>query len=194
MIGDTRKRRVAFFGGSFDPPHVGHVLAVHYVLCVGGFDRVVVVPVFAHAFDKALAPFEHRLRMCELALTHLRRVEVSPIERELGVPTLTLRTLQQLQSMHEDWALRLVIGADVLPELHKWHAFDQVQNLAPPYILGRRGAESVDAPHAYLPEVSSTKVRELLRLGSSGEANRRVEAMVPRSVLDYIRAQHLYES
>jgi nicotinate-nucleotide adenylyltransferase len=68
--------KVACYGGSFDPPHVAHVLLAAYVLTVEAFERVLVMPVFSHAFDKQLAPFEHRLRMCELAMGWLPRVEV----------------------------------------------------------------------------------------------------------------------
>ena len=55
------------FGGSFDPPHVAHVMAAAYALSAGAFDRLLVVPVFAHAFDKRLESFEHRVKLCELA-------------------------------------------------------------------------------------------------------------------------------
>jgi len=64
------------FGGSFDPPHVAHVLAASYALAVGNFERLLAVPVYRHAFDKKLASFEHRVAMCELAFAELPRVEV----------------------------------------------------------------------------------------------------------------------
>src|SRR5688572_21772618 len=113
---------VAFYGGSFDPPHVAHVLAASYVLATGAFERVLVVPVPAHALDKRLAPFEDRVEMCELALGWLPGVEVSRIEQSLPLPSRTLYTLKALKSAHPDWSLRLVIGADVLLETQKWHA------------------------------------------------------------------------
>ena len=80
---DTRTR-VALFGGSFNPPHMGHVLAVAYVLGVGLVDRVLVVPVFEHALGKQLVPFQHRLEMARRAFGWLPRVEVSTIEEQLG--------------------------------------------------------------------------------------------------------------
>src|SRR5262245_26957550 len=102
--------RVAFYGGSFDPPHVAHVLAAAYMLAVG-FERVLVVPVFGHAFDKVLAPFEHRVKMCELCLSPFAGVEVSSIEASLGKPSRTLYTLRALSELHPDWQFRLAIGA-----------------------------------------------------------------------------------
>lgn len=182
---------VAFYGGSFNPPHVAHLLAAAYMRSVGGFDRVLVVPVFSHAFDKRLAPFEHRAHMCELALGWLPGVEVSRVEQSLETPSLTLRTLQHLQSEHPDWQLRLVIGSDVLFESHKWHAFDQIRRIAPPYVVGRVGFPHPDAPAAVLPDVSSTRIRELF-LRDDDESRAELEAFVPRDVLRYARQHGLY--
>ncbi|HEY3495399.1 MAG TPA: hypothetical protein VGK73_11960, partial [Polyangiaceae bacterium] len=56
--------KVAVYGGSFDPPHVAHRLTADYVLAVGGFDRLIVLPVHQHAFGKQLAAFEDRLELC----------------------------------------------------------------------------------------------------------------------------------
>ncbi|MCA9583651.1 MAG: nicotinate (nicotinamide) nucleotide adenylyltransferase, partial [Myxococcales bacterium] len=72
--------RIAVFGGSFDPPHVSHALVASYVLGGGEVDELYIVPTWRHALDKSFkAPFEHRLRMCELAFAHLRRVSVLAI-------------------------------------------------------------------------------------------------------------------
>lgn len=183
---------VAFYGGSFNPPHVAHVLAASYVLATGAFEKLLVVPVHAHALDKQLAPFDDRARMCELALGWLPNVEVSSIERELPLPSRTLYTLQALQERHPDWRMRLVIGADVLLETQKWHAFERVAQLAPPLILGRVGVQHPEAPPPILPDVSSTRVRELLARRSDPEAARELERLVPRAVLDYVAEHHLY--
>jgi nicotinate-nucleotide adenylyltransferase len=183
---------VAFYGGSFNPPHVAHVLAVAYLRAVAGFDRVVVVPVFAHAFDKQLVDFEHRVRMCELAIEPFSCVEVSREEESLEVPSLTIRTLDSLRRKHPNWQLRLVIGADVLYEARRWHAFEQVTQLAPPYVLGRSGVQHPDAPAAVLPDISSTRVRELLAGRSVPRVRAELERYVPRRVLEYIDGNALY--
>ena len=57
---------VALLGGSFNPPHVGHLLAAHYVRATQGVDEVWLMPAYHHPFGKALADFEHRAAMCEL--------------------------------------------------------------------------------------------------------------------------------
>ena len=192
------RRRVAVFGGSFNPPHAAHVLAVAYALSAAPVDEVLVVPVYQHPFSKELAPFDDRLAMCRLAVGWLPRVEVSAVERELGGESLTLRTLEHLAAEHPDWAMRLLVGADVIADLPKWHRFERVAALAPPIVLGRGGvttpadgpvtAPPLDVAEISLPRVSSTEVREAL-------AARDLEAVrwrLPTTVVDYIVERGLY--
>ncbi len=185
--------RVAVYGGSFDPPHVAHALAVAYLLVAGRFERVVAVPVFSHAFDKALAPFDDRVRMCELALGFTPRAEVSRVEERLEPPSYTLHTVERLAREHPDWRLELVVGSDVLGETHRWHQFSRLVDLAPLHVLGRRGFPHPEAPPAVLPEVSSTRVRALLASPPSPEVERELGALVPGAVLDHVRTRRLYQ-
>lgn len=180
--------RVAVFGGSFNPPHVAHVLACKLVLSVEDVDRVLVVPAYMHPFAKALAPFEDRAAMCELAMAWIPCVEVSRVEAELGGESRTLRTLETLSNAHPDWRLRLVIGADILAEASRWFGFDAIEKIAPPIVLGRAGVGAPGATTALLPEVSSTQVRAAIARGAWNE----VDKLVPREVLAYARARGLY--
>ena len=192
---DLRRRMrksVAIYGGSFDPPHVSHVLAAVSALKLGGFERVLVVPVFEHAFHKQLTAFEHRTRMCELAFSGIADVEVSPLERNLSTPSLTLRTLEHLAVLHPDWQMRLLVGSDVLGDTAKWHAFDRISELAPPYVVARPGYEHPNSQAALLPDVSSTRIREALKAPAAPEHAALLAASVPREVLEYIAAHRLY--
>ena len=185
--------RVAIFGGSFNPPHVAHVLAIAWVLSTQDVGRVLVVPTFVHPFAKPLAPYEDRLAMCELAMGWLRtsagaRVEVSRVEEELGGESRTLHTLKHLRAAHPDWSMRLVIGADLLLEADKWFRWGDVQRIAPPLVLGRGGVCVDGAPAAVLPTVSSTDVRAKIAAGDWDA----VAAIVPRGVVDYVKQHGLY--
>jgi nicotinate-nucleotide adenylyltransferase len=176
----------AVFGGSFDPPHVGHVLAVSYVLSVYPVDRLVVVPVYRHPFNKDLTDFSHRLSMCELAFRDLRRIEVSDIERQLGAQSRTLTTIEAMLARDAETSLRLVIGADVLADRDKWYRFDRIAELAPPIVLGRAGVQHPEAPLAVLPEVSSSEVRRRCAAGLA------IEGLLPHVVAGYITQHCLY--
>ena len=179
---------VGVFGGSFNPPHIAHVLACAVVLSTEEVDVLLVVPAFRHPFGKPLEPFDDRVTMCELAVAWMPHVEISRIEEELGGESRTLRTLEHLSKAHPDYALRLVIGADVLADAPRWFGFQAIAELAPPIVLGRAG---VHVPHpgpALLPDVSSTRVREAIARGDWDEAAK----LVPRKVLAHIRARGLY--
>jgi nicotinate-nucleotide adenylyltransferase len=184
--------RIGVYGGSFDPPHVAHVLLAAYALSVGRFERILVVPVFAHAFDKNLAAFEHRVRMCQLAFAPLPQVQISRIESELPTPNRTLVTLQALKAHYPGADLNLLVGGDVLTEANKWHAFDEIVRLAPLFVVGRSGVEAPGASGVQLPPVSSTRVRELLAKGDAPGSLAELGELVPAPVLDYAREHRLY--
>lgn len=179
-------RTAALFGGSFNPPHIGHVLAVAYLLSATEVDEVWVVPVFEHAFGKELASYDDRRQMCELAFGWMTGVRILDIERELGGESRTLFTVEALRERHPDVQLRLAIGSDVLDDLPQWHRFDRIAELAPPIVLGRAGHPHQDAPVAVLPEVSSTEVREAARAGED------LTGTVARRVAQYILERGLF--
>jgi nicotinate-nucleotide adenylyltransferase len=176
--------RVAVYGGSFNPPHVAHQLALTYVLGTARVDEVWMVPTFKHPFDKALAPFSDRATMCELAASPFKAVRVVRIEEELGGESFTLRTVRALMERHPDHRFSLVIGADLLAERERWHGWPELKELVPFVVVGRAG--SPEAGGVALPAVSSTIVR---RRAGQGEP---IDTLVAVDVADYIRARGLY--
>lgn len=181
--------RVGIFGGSFNPPHVAHVLAAAYVLSCCEIDRLLVVPAYQHPFAKALTPFSDRLEMCRRAFRDLARVEISAVEEQLGGESRTVRTLEHLHGEHPEWRMRLVVGADVVHEMDRWWSPERVKQLAPPIVLGRIGiAPPPDFEHAprVLPEVSSSAIRTALARGVPQDD------LLPRAVVEYIAERGLY--
>jgi nicotinate-nucleotide adenylyltransferase len=184
--------KVAVYGGSFDPPHVAHRLTADYVLSIENFERLIVLPVHQHAFGKKLASFEDRLELCRRGFEGLPGVEVSALEAELPAPNYTERTLQALLERNPGFELRLVLGSDVLAETAGWHDFGRVSVLAPPFVLNRIGHERPELGPPVLPDVSSTRVRELLGRRDEPAAARELDWLLPRRVLEYIRERSLY--
>jgi len=177
---------IGVFGGSFNPPHLSHVLALAVVHARFDVERLIVVPTFQHPFAKSLAPYDDRVRMCELAMGWLPRVEVSRVEEELGGESRTLRTLERLREIHPGKTFRFIMGADIVLESNKWFGFPRIVEIAEPIVLGRVGVAFEGAPVPVLPAISSTEVRNKI---ASGEA---VDELVPASVVDYARAKRLY--
>jgi nicotinate-nucleotide adenylyltransferase len=174
--------RVAFYGGSFDPPHVGHLLSAVYALSLG-FEKVLVVPVYEHAFGKQMAPFDARVALCRACFAGIAGVEVSELEATLDRPSYTVRTLERIAKDHPEWELRTLVGSDVLAETHAWREFSRVEALAPLFVLPRVGHEVPGLGPAVLPEVSSSEVRTLLAdRKRSPAAQARLARLVPEAV------------
>lgn len=179
--------RIGILGGTFDPPHLGHLGLVDTALASGQLDRALLVPCLAHALGKAPASFEHRLAMCRLLVAGEPRAEVSDAERALATPGRTLELLGVLGERHPEAILRLVAGADIWFERDRWYRFDEVARLAPPLWVGRRGVPPIPEPTLPAPpEVSSGDVRAALAAG------KRPEHLVPAAVLDYVAMHGLY--
>src|SRR3954452_5783134 len=177
--------RVALFGGSFNPPHVGHQLVGLEVLEADAVDELWLIPCSKHPFDKALAPFEDRLAMCELAAAALGpRARVSDCERQLGGESRTLRTVKALLAQHPAAELSLVIGGDIEAELDSWYGADELRRLCRFIVVARSGFAGAAGP--VMPAVSSSEVRQRLAAGQP------VDRLLPRAVLDYIRQRKLY--
>jgi len=182
---------VALFGGSFDPPHVAHQMACVLALASETVEKVWLVPTFEHAFGKAMAPFDDRVAMCELAARPFGgRVEVSRIEEEVararGAESRTYHTLVHLAATRPEVKFRLLVGEDILAERDRWHRWDDVARMAPPLVVGRTGAEQAGGPELRLPAIASSVVRERLRGGET------VEGLLPAAVMGYIAGRGLY--
>jgi nicotinate-nucleotide adenylyltransferase len=185
---------VALFGGSFNPPHVAHQLVALYILETQPVDELWFVPTYAHPFGKPLAAYEHRLAMCELAAAPLgARVRVSRAEEELAnapgfVSSRTFDLVAHIAA--QGVAPRLAIGTDILHETHKWYRWDELVAKAPLIIVGRTGHAGSVVTGVTMPEISSTRIRELLVANDQHE----LPGLLPRSVLGYIAQHRLYRA
>ena len=180
--------RVAFFGGSFNPPHYSHFLAVAWALCSGEVDEVWMVPCGSHAFGKSLAPFHHRLAMCRLGAQHLGpHVRLLDIESQRSAPSYTIDTIRLLQQKHPTASFRLLVGTDILRETSSWKEFAQLVQLAPLLIIPRQ-EEHTSPPHPQLPQISSTEIRERIA------QQRDLQYFVPPTIERYIQTHQLYQS
>jgi len=188
-------RRVGIFGGSFDPPHKGHVSAARDVADALSLDEVLWIPArrSPHKPDEPLTPARLRVEMVSAAAALDDRFTLSECEVRRPGPSFTIDTLRALGgaggSLQAD-ELFLIIGADQFRGFDAWHEPDRVRALATLVVMDREG-EGVDPGDAErVPvrrvDVSSTEVRSLVSQG------RDVAGLVPEAVADIIAREALY--
>jgi nicotinate-nucleotide adenylyltransferase len=180
----------AVYGGSYDPPTLGHLMVVsHLLLNAPNVQRIYIPPCFQQR-GKNLSSFEHRLIMCERNFGILPRVKILRIEEELGGESLTIRMLRELRKNEPNTKFRFVMGADLIDTAPSWEGWDEIQMIAPPLIIGRAGISPrrPEDPTPVAPLVSSTIVREALASGDYQEAGR----YLTNGVCKYIQDNRLY--
>jgi nicotinate-nucleotide adenylyltransferase len=180
---------IGLLGGSFNPPHLAHVMVAAWALAGGEVDEVWVIPTGGHPFGKPLAAFDERLDLCRLAFACFgERARLLDLERE-PVVHYSIDTLGRLEALHPGRGWRWIMGSDTIEEAGQWKEFDGLMRRAPPLIVPRAGHLPPGRPAEFaLPDVSSTLLRRLL-------AERRLEGLenlIPRPVLGRILAQGLY--
>ncbi|MBD3789756.1 MAG: nicotinate (nicotinamide) nucleotide adenylyltransferase [Campylobacterales bacterium] len=118
-----RKPTVAIFGGSFDPPHMGHQAIVEEAVHSLDIDKLLVIPAYLNPFkDSSLAPAGLRLKWCHTLFGDIEKVEVDDYEIAQGKSTKTSQTVKHFKQQYD--VKYLIIGADNLSTLTKWHEFE----------------------------------------------------------------------
>lgn len=189
--------RVALFGGSFDPIHLGHVAVVDGLLADGGFDTVVVVPTAQQPLREAhRATATQRLEMVRRALAG-RQVEVVECEMQRGAPSYTYDTVVELLGRYG--RLACVVGSDAAARVGEWYRYRELMELVDWVVIERQGKEGKAVPLSpplpettrrlmlATPALSSSQVRHAVVTGDS------LEDLVPSPVVDYIRDHALYQ-
>lgn len=198
------RERIGLFGGTFDPPHVGHLILASEACAQLSLTRLlwVLTPTPPHKLDQSITSLEHRLVMVERAIAGNPSFELSRIELERPGPHYTLDTVRLIQEGSSPVDVVLLIGGDSLHDLPEWHQpaeliaacheigvmrrpGDSVHLAALESILPGLGAKVrfVDAP---LLEIASSEIR---RRAAQGEPFRYY--LLP-TVYEYILEHHLY--
>lgn len=187
--------RLAIFGGSFDPPHIGHLLVAQDAYDQLGLDRLIFVPAATQPLKSkgASASAEHRLAMTRLMAGDDRRLDVSPMEIERGGLSFMVETLAEVARQNPTAERYLLVGADVLGTFGQWREPERILTLARVVVLQRgddANPRTTSDRMSTLPtrrvDVSSTEVRERVRQGKS------IRGFVTDAVAAYIARTGLY--
>ena len=198
--------RIGIFGGTFDPPHLGHLILAERCREEAELDQVWFLPSYVppHKTDRPLTRFEHRCEMVALATTGQPAFRVDGIEKELPPPSYTVETLAELTRRHPAHEFALVVGGDSLSELHQWHQPQRLVAQARLIAVPRPGAARVSgdelAARLGLPaeavrlqlvdcpqvEIASRDIR------ARAKAGRSIRFLLPRGVEEFVRERSLY--
>lgn len=197
--------RVGILGGSFDPPHIGHLLVAQDAVTALSLDHLVVVPAAQQPLKRTqFANASHRLAMAERTFTGVPRTTVDPIEIQRGGLSFMVDTVEDLRRRWPSADLHLLIGEDVVATLPDWREPDRLRTLTRIVVLRRGEAtgavhDPMASPNASAApgfplqhlatrrvDVSSTEIRERVQAGRS------IRGFVTDAVADYITSTGLY--
>jgi nicotinate-nucleotide adenylyltransferase len=195
--------RLGIFGGTFDPPHVGHLLAASDAFEHLALDRLFLVPVAAQPLKtgRVTAAAAHRLAMVRLTIGSDPRLEADPVEVDRDGLSYTVDTLREFSRRFPSSEIFFLVGADVLSSFAQWRDPHTILELATLAVMRRADSgegEGVDAEMdaelarraSFIPtrriDVSSTEIRDRVRSGRS------IHGFVTDAVAEYIGAHGLY--
>ena len=192
------KLRIGLFGGTFNPPHVGHLIVAEHVCAELRLDKVFFVPSYISPHkqrgEEELAP--HRLRMLRLAIKDNPRFSCSEIELERKGTSYTFQTVEAFHKKYPTDKLFVIIGADNFADFHTWKKPERILDLASLIVMNRPHHALDVAPSfveraariVYVPdiEISSSEIRKKIRYGDS------IAYLVTSPVAQYIRRHRLY--
>lgn len=185
---------IGVLGGSFDPPHIGHYFVIQQILELRSeIDKILLIPAYQHQWKPAFASVEDRINM----LKHFEedRVEISDVEIQRKGISYTIDTIKQLK-VQTGAEVYWIVGSDIVYEFERWERKDELIKEASflvfprdPYHLPKKlpqGFECVQDKHLITTNISSTIIRQRVKMGKS------IEGLVPKEVEKYIIKHKLY--
>ncbi|MEX1217556.1 MAG: nicotinate-nucleotide adenylyltransferase [Acidimicrobiales bacterium] len=193
----SERHGLGIFGGTFDPPHIGHLAAAVEVRSALRLERVELMVAnqpWQKAGERQLSSAFDRLALTEAAVRGIEGLAASDLEIQRGGPTYTFDTLCELRGSDPACQLFLIVGADAARGLPTWHRYEELGELATLVIVDREGDAHVEPPagwaalHVAMPrlDVSSSDLRHRAQIGLP------LAPYVPAEVVAGARARGLY--
>lgn len=191
------RRGLGILGGTFDPPHIGHIAAAVEVRSALHLDRVLLMVAndpWQKTGTRPLSEASDRLAMVSAAVRGIEGIEASDLEIDRGGVTYSIDTLQFLRATAPDQQLFLIVGSDAASNLHTWHRYEELHDLATLVIVDRDGDNDAEPPSGWsavrvsIPrlDISSSELRDRVRSG------RPLAPFLEAAVISEIRARGLY--
>ena len=181
-------KSIGLFGGSFDPPHKGHIVAAREALEKAKLDEIVFVPanVSPLKVGRMSASNDDRLVMLRLAVADEPRFKVSDYELRRSGVSFTIDTVRHFRAAHPDDELAFIIGADAFATLHQWKDADELKKLCGFVVVERtHPASSTEIRKCFAGDETSCEVAKLRNCEI-------INAFLSPAVAEYIRRHKLY--
>ncbi len=185
-------RKIGLLGGTFDPPHIGHLKIAKHVYTQLSLDEIWFIPTYEppHKLNAIASPKE-RLDMLKLLIDGYDYFFISTIEYEMKGKSYTIDTIKQFKKDFPTDQFYFIIGGDMVDYLPNWYKIDELMSLIKFVGIKRKGFEINDESNVAIIEmdlidVSSTQIRKQLKNGESPSG-------LPENILNYIRENGLYE-
>lgn len=195
--------KIAVFGGTFNPPHMGHKVMLEGISALPEIEKILIMPSKTPPHKSGdILSVEHRVNMCRLAFGNINKAEISLEEISLKGKSYSVKTLKHLKSKGIEYPV-FVIGGDSLINFHKWYRYEEILRLAELYVCVRKGEDTDEFLFAkenlekkggkitllsvIPPEISSTEIREKIML------SKKTSHMLEPSVYNYIKEYSLYK-
>lgn len=187
------KRKIGVLGGSFNPPHIAHLVTAEQVREACELDMVLLMPSATppHKKRKTVIDGHHRVEMVKRAIANNPYLAIEEYEVANGGVNYTVNTMRVLQEKYPDSTLYFIVGSDMVADLSNWHRVDELLHMVEFIGVNRQG--KVDSPYnirwVSIPEmaISSSLIRTSLQSGSS------IKYLVPDTVEAYITEHGLYQ-
>ena len=194
--------RIGLLGGTFNPPHIGHLVCATHALAGLELDRVLLVPVHEppHKAAEADPGVEHRVELCRRAVAGNEQLDVSLVDAEVPGPSFTVDTLSRLHDRCPGDQLTFIVGGDMAFSLPTWREPEAILELAELGVAEREGVRRADIVERlsylgtdnvrffHMPrlDISSSQIRRMVAAGGP------IRYLVPDAVADYIEREGLY--
>ena len=194
----SRRKKICLFGGTFDPPHIGHLLVAQTIFEAENFDKIVFIPTFKTPKKNNISDIKDRLAMLRMGVTSNPNFEISDLEIQRGGTSYTIDTIREYKSdqNYDSRELYYLIGSDSLQTFHIWKEPREILDESQVIVALRPGFRSRDISNwilrkvrfANIPrfEISSSTIR------SRWQENKTIRYMVTQPVWEYINDHGIY--
>ena len=195
----SRGKKICLFGGTFDPPHIGHLLVAQTIFEAENFDNIVFIPTFKTPRKNNITHIKDRLAMLRMGVTSNPNFEISDLEIQRGGTSYTIDTVREYKSDqdYDSRELYYLIGSDSLQTFHTWKEPREILDECQVIVALRPGFRPSDISNwilrkvrfASIPrfEISSSTIR------SRWQENKTIRYMVTQPVWEYINDHGIYK-